>query len=293
VGIGGGSVLDAGKAVAAMLCHDGSVQDYLEGVGTKAPTGKTVPFIALPTTAGTGSEATKNAVLSRPGPDGFKKSLRHDGFVPSAAIIDPELAMACPPVTTLACALDAFSQLLEARVSTAATPITQALSRQGLRLFARGSRLFSDNLYQSRMELSLRWDLAMAAYLSGVTLANAGLGTVHGMAGPIGAFTHVPHGVACGCLLPRVFHLLTDRMQVEALDEVGAWLSRGIDAVPQPDDFKVALDCMESWSEQLPKLSAYGLTERYFDQVVNASDNKNFPIQLSSQQMRDILSACV
>jgi len=293
VGIGGGAVLDAGKAVAAMLCHDGSVQDYLEGVGTKAPTGKTVPFIALPTTAGTGSEATKNAVLSRPGPDGFKKSLRHDGFVPSAAIIDPELAMACPPVTTLACALDAFSQLLEARVSTAATPITQALSRQGLRLFARGSRLFSDNLYQSRMELSLRWDLAMAAYLSGVTLANAGLGTVHGMAGPIGAFTHVPHGVACGCLLPRVFHLLTDRMQVEALDEVGAWLSRGIDAVPQPDDFKVALDCMESWSEQLPKLSAYGLTERYFDQVVNASDNKNFPIQLSSQQMRDILSACV
>lgn len=293
VGIGGGSVLDSGKAVAAMLCHDGPVQDYLEGVGTKAPTGKTVPFIALPTTAGTGSEATKNAVFSRPGPDGFKKSLRHDGFVPSAAIIDPKLAMECPPVTTLACALDAFSQLLEARVSTAATPLTQALSRQGLRLFARGSRLFSDNLYQSRMELSLRWDLAMAAYLSGVTLANAGLGTVHGMAGPIGAFTRVPHGVACGRLLPRVFTLLTDRMQVEALDEVGAWLSRGIDAVPQPDDFKVALDCMASWGEQLPKLGAYGLTEQHFDKVVNASDNKNFPIQLSSTQMRDILSACV
>ena len=293
VGIGGGSVLDAGKAVAAMLCHEGSVQDYLEGVGTKEPNGKTVPFIALPTTAGTGSEATKNAVLSRPGPDGYKKSLRHDAFIPSAVIIDPELAMGCPPATTLACALDAFSQLLEARVSTAATPLTQALSRQGLRLFARGGRLFSDNLYQSRMELSLRWDLAMAAYLSGVTLANSGLGTVHGMAGPLGAFTRVPHGVACGCLLPRVFTLLTDQMQVEALDEMGAWLSRGIDAVPQPDDFKVALDCMESWSEQLPKLGAYGLTEAHFDKVVNASDNKNFPIQLSSQQMREILSACV
>nr|WP_319495501.1 iron-containing alcohol dehydrogenase [uncultured Desulfobacter sp.] len=293
VGIGGGSVLDAGKAVAAMLCHDGSVQDYLEGVGTKEPHGKTVPFIALPTTAGTGSEATKNAVLSCPGPDGYKKSLRHDGFIPSAVIIDPELALGCPPATTMACALDAFSQLLESRVSTAATPFTQALSRQGLRLFVRGSRLFSDNLYQSRMELSLRWDLAMAAYLSGVSLANAGLGTVHGMAGPIGALTRVPHGVACGCLLPRVFALLTDRMQVEALDEVGAWLSRGIDAVPQPDDFKVALDCMDSWSEQLPKLSAYGLTEQHFDKVVNTSDNKNFPIQLSSQQMRDILSACV
>lgn len=290
VGIGGGSVLDAGKAVAAMLCQEGSVQDYLEGVGTKEPEGKTVPFIALPTTAGTGSEATKNAVLSRPGPEGFKKSFRHDAFIPSTVIIDPELAMGCPPETTLACALDAFSQLLEARVSTAATPFTQALSRQGLRLFARGSLLFSDNLYKSRVELSLRSDLAMAAYLSGVTLANAGLGTVHGIAGPLGAFTRVPHGVACGCLLLPIFTILTKEMRVEALDEMGAWLSRGIDTIPQPDDFKVALDYMNSWVEQLPKLREYGLTEQHIDTVVKASDNKNFPIQLSAQQMRDILS---
>ena len=290
VGIGGGSVLDAGKAVAAMLCQEGSVQDYLEGVGTKAPEGKTMPFIALPTTAGTGSEATKNAVLSRTGPDGFKKSFRHDAFIPSTAIIDPELALGCPPETTLACALDAFSQLLESRVSTAATPLTQALSRQGLRLFARGSLLLSDNLYQSRVELSLRSDLAMAAYLSGVTLANAGLGTVHGIAGPLGAFTRVPHGVACGRLLPPIFTLLTKERRVEALDEMGAWLSRGIDAIPRPDDFKVALDYMNSWVEQLPKLREYGLTEQHIDTVVNASDNKNFPIQLSAQQMRDILS---
>ncbi|NDY70973.1 alcohol dehydrogenase [Desulfobacter hydrogenophilus] len=293
VGIGGGSVLDAGKSVAAMLCQEGSVQDYLEDVGTKDPNGKTVPFIALPTTAGTGSEATKNAVLSRPGPDGFKKSFRHDAFIPSTAIIDPELAMGCPPETTLACALDAFSQLLESRVSTASTPLTQALSRQGLRLFTRGSLLFSDNLYQSRAELSLRWDLAMAAYLSGVTLANAGLGTVHGIAGPLGAFTCVPHGVACGCLLPRIFTILTQEMQVEALDEVGAWLSRGIDAIPQPDDFKVALDHMNSWGEQLPKLRDYGVTEHHIDAVVDASGNKHFPIQLSSQQMRDILLGCL
>jgi len=289
VGIGGGSVLDAGKSVAAMLCQEGSVQDYLEDVGTKAPEGKTVPFIALPTTAGTGSEATKNAVLSRPGPEGFKKSFRHDAFIPSTAIIDPELAMGCPPETTLACALDAFSQLLESRVSTAATPLTQALSRQGLRLFARGSLLFSNNLYQSRAELSLRSDLAMAAYLSGVTLANAGLGTVHGIAGPLGAFTCVPHGVACGSLLTPIFTILTKEMQVAALDEVGAWLSRGIDAIPRPDDFKVALDHMNSWVEKLPKLGEYGLTEQHLDTVVNASTNKNFPIQLSSQQMREVL----
>ncbi|MCG8551882.1 MAG: iron-containing alcohol dehydrogenase [Desulfobacterales bacterium] len=290
VGIGGGSVLDAGKAVAAMLCQEGSVLDYLEGVGTKEPEGKTVPFIAAPTTAGTGSEATKNAVLSRPGPAGFKKSLRHDAFIPSTAIIDPELAMGCPPEITLACALDALSQLLESRVSTAGTPLTQALSRQGLRLFVRGSRLFSDNLYQSRLALSLRWDLAMAAYLSGVTLANAGLGTVHGIAGPLGAFTCVPHGVACGKLLPQVFTILSQEMQVEALDELGAWLSRGVDAIPQPDDFQIALDYMNSWADQLPKLSEYGLTEQTLDGVVKASANKNFPIQLSVQQIRDVLS---
>lgn len=290
VGIGGGSVLDTGKAVAAMLCQKGSVQDYLEGVGSKEPEGKTVPFIAVPTTAGTGSEATKNAVLSRPGPAGFKKSFRHDAFIPSTAIIDPELAMGCPPEITLACALDAFSQLLESRVSTAATPLTQALSREGLRHFVRGSRLFSDNLYQSRVELSLRWDLAMAAYLSGVTLTNAGLGTVHGIAGPIGAFTSVPHGVACGNLLPRVFTILSQEMQVEALDELGAWFSRGIDAIPQPDDFQIALDYMNFWADQLPRLSKYGLTEQTRDRVVKASTNKNFPIQLSVQQMRDVLS---
>ena len=205
ISIGGGSVLDAGKAVAAMICHKGSVEAYLEGVGTKSPQGKTIPFIAVPTTAGTGSEATKNAVISRLGPKGYKKSFRHDAFVPSIAVIDPILSVGCPPDITLACAMDAVSQLLEARVSTAATPVTAALSRQGLRSFALGSKLFSHNLYGSTGELSLRSHLAMAAYLSGVSLANAGLGTVHGIAGPMGAFTPVPHGVVCGRLLPIIF----------------------------------------------------------------------------------------
>jgi len=297
VAIGGGSVLDAAKAVAAMLRHDGSVFDYLEGVGHRKPEAKTAPLIAVPTTAGTGSEATKNAVISRRGAKGFKKSLRHNAFIPGIAVIDPELAVGCPPNVTIACGMDAFCQLLESYVSTAATPITDILARDGLIRFGKGSRLFTENRYGLPEEVEDRENLALAAYYSGLNLANAGLGTVHGLAGPVGAFSEVPHGVACGLMVGPVFRRIAERLKdeggVEVLDRLayaGAVLHRGADAVPERGDVDRLIDRFGEWASELPGLSDYGMTEVEVDAVVAASDNKNSPITLSESERRDAVS---
>lgn len=296
VAIGGGSVLDAGKAAAAMLRHEGSVFDYLEGVGSRDPEARTAPMIAVPTTAGTGSEATKNAVISRRGADGFKKSLRHDAFIPAIAVLDPALAVGCPPNVTIACGMDAFCQLLESYVSTGATPLTDILARDGLIRFGKGSRLFADNRYGSADEVDDRSEMALAAYYSGLTLANAGLGTVHGLAGPIGAFSDVPHGVACGLMVGPVFRRIAEQLKdngdLEVLDRLafaGAVLHRGGDAIPERGDVDRLIDKFGEWADQLPRLSDYGMGEVEIEAVVAASANKNSPIALSEDERRDIV----
>ena len=326
--VGGGSILDLGKAAAATARQEKTeVRRYLEGVGEEPPAGRTIPMIAVPTTAGTGSEATKNAVIKgRWKGTGYKKSLRHDAFIPAAAIIDPDLAVGCPPEISLACGMDAFCQLLESYVSTGAGPITDALARDGILRFARGSRLFTERRYGSPQEAELRGELALAAYYSGLTLANAGLGTVHGLAGPLGAVCDIPHGAACALLLPPVFRRLAARLdELDSADELRerlAWvgsvlLSKGGDPksapplvrrpppgaggasqvprsnltrLPNTDSvIQEFLDLLEQWSLQLPRLAPYGLNHSDLDPLAKASGNKKFPLPLDESERRAVL----
>jgi alcohol dehydrogenase len=201
IAIGGGSALDAGKAIAGLLPHGRSVMEHLEGVGPEGPyEGPSVPLIAVPTTAGTGSEATKNAVLSRRGADGFKKSFRDDALVARVAIVDPELLATCPPGVVAANGMDAFTQLLESYVSIRANPMTDALAWSGMEAFRAGFFAAWEGGDGAAARAG-RSRMAYASLLSGVCLAQTGLGSVHGLASPLGAFFPIPHGLCCGTLV--------------------------------------------------------------------------------------------
>lgn len=201
IGIGGGSVLDAAKTIAGLIPSQTSVMEYLEGVGMgKAFNVTTCPFIAVPTTAGTGSETTKNAVLSRIGT--FKKSFRDNKLLAKEAWLDPELLKTCPAEVLFATGMDAFTQLLESFTTPKSNPITDALAWQGMTLF-KGAFENINSVDESKQQQGYS-NLMLAASLSGSTLANAGLGAVHGLAGPIGAFFDAPHGIVCAKLLAPI-----------------------------------------------------------------------------------------
>jgi alcohol dehydrogenase class IV len=200
VAIGGGSVIDAGKAVAVLLGNGGDPLDYLEVVGSGRPiTQPAVPCVAVPTTAGTGSEVTANAVLAAP-EHRVKASLRSPLMIPRVALVDPGLTVSCPPPVTAASGLDALTQCLEPFVSVRANPLTDGLAREGLRRAAAGLRA----AYADGTDLGARTDMAICSLLGGLALANAKLGAVHGLAGVIGGTADVPHGVACAALLAPV-----------------------------------------------------------------------------------------
>ncbi len=303
IGIGGGSVLDAAKSIAGLLPHGNSVMDHLEGVGRDLPyCGPSTPFIAVPTTAGTGSEATKNAVLSVQGTGGFKKSFRHDALVAQVAIVDPDFLLHCPPELIAANGMDAFTQLLESYVSSNASAFTDALALSGMRAVAHG---FLDAWRGGESEPARegRAAMAYAALLSGITLAQAGLGSVHGLASPLGAFFPIPHGIVCGTLVAAATEV--NIRALRARDPENPALAKYAAAgqlldETAPPDREAACDSLVrvlyEWTARLkiPTLGGYGVVESDIARLVagaRGSSMKTNPIALSDAEVGAIVRA--
>lgn len=296
IAIGGGSAIDAGKAISAMLPLAEPITIYLEGIiGGKKHCGKKIPFIAIPTTAGTGSEATKNAVISKIGKDGFKRSLRHDNFIPDIAIIDPGLMLSCPPGISAACGMDAFTQLLESYVSTGASNLTDQLTLSGLAAIKEG---LISSCTTGAGDITARSAMAYAAFLSGITLANAGLGVVHGLASAIGARFDIPHGIICGSLMGEVL-----RMNIIKLRKSGdhwkslekfAHAAHILCEIPE-NDISSACDALVDKVEnitiqlQIPCLGSYGVAKSDISQIISVAENKNNPIYLTPAEIGSII----
>ena len=301
VGLGGGSVLDAAKAIAGLLPHGNSVMDHLEGVGPELEySGPALPFIAVPTTAGTGSEATKNAVLSVQGKNGFKKSFRDPQLIPKVAIVDPDLLSTCPADLIAANGMDAFTQLLESYVSTRANPMTDALAIDGIK--AVSSALMDWYKHQGDQHVH-RTKMAYASMLSGITLAQVGLGSVHGLASPLGSLFPIPHGVVCGTLLAKATEVnikaMADREPNNIALSKYALIGRALSANNNLSDqqaFSELVNILHGWTHQLklPTLAAYDVTQTDFPNIIKnsrGSSMKTNPIILHDHEIEEILEA--
>jgi alcohol dehydrogenase class IV len=299
VALGGGSVIDAGKAIAAMLVNDGALLDYLEIIGRgKALTKPSAPFIAIPTTAGTGSEVTRNSVLASP-EHKLKVSLRSPLMLPKIALVDPELTYDLPPALTASTGLDALTQLIEPFVCSRANPMTDGLCAGGIRRAARSLRAaFNDGRNKSARE-----DMAVASLFGGLALANAGLGAVHGFAGPIGGSFPAPHGAVCAALLPHVMdaniHALRQRDTAggDALrryDEVARLLTGNTGATAD-DGVKWVRKLVADL--QIPRLGGFGVREEHIADLIakaaHASSMKANPVALTPEELAETLRAAI
>lgn len=295
IGFGGGSALDAAKAVSALLTNDGDLPDYLEVIGRGAPLARAAaPCIAIPTTAGTGSEVTRNAVLASPA-HGVKVSLRSPLMLPRLALVDPALALDLPPTLTASTGLDALTQLIEPYVSCRANPYTDALCADGLRRAAPALR----RSFHDGRDADARADLALAALYSGLALANAGLGAAHGFAAPIGGTFAAPHGAVCAALLPHVIAINlraararqpngeTERRYADVARLLtGRPHATGDDAAPFTRDLVADL--------RIPALRTYGLATSdiptLVEQAARASSMKANPLPLTADELAEILT---
>jgi alcohol dehydrogenase class IV len=298
IAIGGGSVLDAGKAVAALLAHAGDPLDYLEVVGRGQPlTQPSVPMIAVPTTAGTGSEVTRNAVLASP-EHHVKASLRSATMLPRLAIVDPELTLGLPPAITASTGLDALTQLIEPYVSLRANPMTDLFCVEGMRCAARSLQ----RAWKQPDDLEARTGMAWASLLGGLALANAGLGAVHGFAAPLGGMFPAPHGAACAAVLPSAMEVNVRalRQRAPASDALRRYaeVARILTGDPQagPDDGSrwVAQLCV---ALQIPPLRAWGVDETAIPDLVEraarAGSMKGNPIALTPEELREIVARAI
>jgi alcohol dehydrogenase class IV len=297
VALGGGSAIDAGKAVAGLLGNGGAALDYMEVVGRgQKITKPALPWVAVPTTAGTGAEATRNAVIGVPEKQ-FKASIRSELLLPRVALVDPELGSDVPVAVTASSAMDALCQLIESYTSTGANPVTDALAVHGMKLAARSvRRVCVDG------DLDARADMAMAALISGMTLTSAGLGAVHGFAAPLGANFSVPHGVVCAALLPQVIIANVDaaRRADSGSDVLSRYATVGrllADAPDLSDSFAIdraVLDtALLTALLQIPRLSTYGLSQQRIPEMValarKASSMRFNPVTLSDEALAGVL----
>jgi len=296
IGIGGGSVLDAAKAISALATNTGDILDYLEVIGGGHPLTKAgLPCVAIPTTAGTGAEVTKNAVIASLEHQ-VKVSLRSPFLLPRIALVDPELTYSLPAQITIATGLDALTQLIEPLVSSRANPATDGLCREGIRRVARSLPA----VVQNGKDSTAREEMALASLFGGLALANAGLGAVHGFAGPIGGMFNAPHGLICGILLPFVvdanIHALRlrapDSMALGRYDEIGSLLTGSPDAVAT-DGLAWLTDV--STTLKVPTLSSLGIPKEAIAQIASkaakASSMKANPIELTPPELESILEA--
>lgn len=302
VAVGGGSVIDSGKALAALLTNTRDILDYLEVVGkgmvlTETP----APMIAVPTTSGTGAEATANAVLGVP-EQGVKVSMRSTLMLPDLAIVDPQLTATMPPAVTAATGMDALTQLMEAFVSIKANPLTDGLCREGMIRAARSLR----RAYDDGADMDARTDMALASHFSGIALANAKLGAVHGFAAPLGGSFHAPHGAVCAALLPHVMDVnvrglvdrgedgeVTGEANGEALAryaETAQILTGNMRATPADG---VAWVSELAAHLKLAGIGSMGVTEGDFDalakQAAKASSMQGNPLKLTHDELMEIL----
>lgn len=293
-GVGGGSVIDSAKAIAALATNTGELADYLEVIGKgkkleKAP----LPFVAIPTTAGTGAEVTKNAVIKST-EHNVKVSLRSDLMFPAIAIIDPELTITMPPKITASTGVDALTHLLETFVSCQSNQFIDIICREGMKRIA----IYLEPAYLNGSDLEARENMALASMLGGMALANVKLGAVHGFAGPLGGMSPIPHGAVCACLLPAVMEVNIAVLKEKKLEnqllkfnEIARILTQNKNSVAE-DGVIWVKEMVKKL--KIPSLSDFNLTSGSFPELVekasNSSSMKGNPVELENKQLFEILN---